>query len=60
MCYEDVPEDESENKGGAPPQWKMEFPGGVAPSLGLSDSQIMDTGEQAPTIFFLQTQKIFS
>ncbi len=32
--------------GNSPAKWKMEFntPGGVAPSLGLPQSQIMDTG----------------
>ncbi len=43
VCYEDPPETVGGSEG-APPQWKMEFPGGATPGLGLPQSQIMDSG----------------
>ena len=45
MCYEDPPEIEGGNEGG-PPQWKMEFPGGATPGLGIPQSQILDSGRR--------------
>ncbi len=45
MCYEDPPEIEGSNEGG-PPQWKMEFPGGATPGLGIPQSQILDSGKR--------------
>lgn len=49
--YEDVPDLEADNcltsfpsVGMGHPKWKIEFPGGVIPSIGVPQSQIMDSG----------------